>query len=195
MRWRSNGPAVTGASDGLAGIPASRRPVRHDRAATRKPASITWCWPACSAPSCCAAALVRLAVRRRAARHPRERGQDRLARLQHAALQDRGRRDFVRPGRPGRRAVCAVRRLRQHRAAVLAVVRPGADHGHRRRPGHPGRSRSSAPRSSCCVQQRAQRLHRFVGAVLRGDLHLLRAVRARRHLGNPGRPPAARSRA
>ena len=42
-------------------------------------------------------------------------------------------------GWPGRRALCAVRRVRQHRVAVLAVVRPGADHGHRRRRRHADR--------------------------------------------------------
>ena len=37
-----------------------------------------------------------LAVRRGAARHPRERGEDPVARLQHAPLQDRGRGDLLR---------------------------------------------------------------------------------------------------
>ena len=41
--------------------------------------------------------------------------------------------DLLRAGRTGRRPLRAVRRLRQYRAAVLAAVGPGADHGDRRR--------------------------------------------------------------
>ena len=44
------------------------------------------------------------------------------------------------------------------------------------------------------VSQPAEFIHRFLGAVLRPDLHLLRAVHAAGHLG-PGYPPARRRRA
>ena len=77
-----------------------------------------------------------LAVRRGAARHSRERGQDDGAGLQHPPLQDRRGRRRLRAGRAGRRPLRAVRRLRQYRAAVLAAVGPGADHGDRGRRRH-----------------------------------------------------------
>ena len=100
--------------------------------------------------------------------------------------------DLLRARRTGRRALCAVRRLRQHRAAVLAAVGPGADHGDRRRrrdadrPG-PGRRLLHADGAP------AQRLDGSVGALLRPDLHRLRPVRARRHLGTGDAAAARRS--
>ena len=79
-------------------------------------------------------------------------------------------------GRARRRALCAVRRLRQYRAAVLAAVGAGADHGDRRRLGdadraHPRRCLLPHPRAPALL------LHRGVGAVLRPRLHRLRPFR------------------
>src|SRR6185312_12266061 len=80
---------------------------------------------------------------------------------------------------------------RQYRAAVLAAVGPGADHGDRRRrrdadrPG-PGRRLLHADGAP------AQRADGGVGALLRPDLHRLRAVRAPGDLGTGDDAAAAR---
>src|SRR4051812_5354149 len=54
-------------------------------------------------------------------------------------LQDRRGGGVLRARRTGRRPLRAVRRLRQHRAPVLAAVGPGAHHGDRRRRWNAGR--------------------------------------------------------
>ena len=54
FKWTS----VTGASDGLAGIPRSPGPFGLTWLQPAVPASTTWCSPACSARSCSADALV-----------------------------------------------------------------------------------------------------------------------------------------
>ena len=172
---------VTGASDGLAGIP--RSPARS--ASPSSPASrvsTISCFSGCSVPSC-SAGRWSLAIRRGAARHPRERGEDYLARLQHTPLQDRDGGDLVRIGRAGRSAVRAIRRLCQYRAAVLAVLRPGTDHGDRRWRRHTDRTDHRCSVLPAGVQP-AQFVDRFLGIVLRPDLHPVRAVRPARHLGS-----------
>ena len=135
FKWTS----VTGGSDGLAGIPRRAGPMGITLLTTKT--GFYYFALACLIGSYSAVPQARrLALRRGAARHPRERGQDARARLQHAPLQDRRRRHRLRARRAGRRALCAVRRLRQHRAAVLAAVGPGADHGDRRRLRHADRA-------------------------------------------------------
>ena len=138
LRRRLQVDPVTGGSDGLAGIP--RRPgpfgitrvheqdrllLSRARLPGRRVPVLPRRWCARRSARCCAAS---------ARTRPR-----RGARLQHAPLQDRRGGDLLRARRPGRRALCAVRRLRQHRAAVLAAVGPGADHGDRRRRRHADR--------------------------------------------------------
>ena len=75
---------VTGASDGLAGIP--RTPGPFGLTVFQSKIGFYYLVLACllGAFVFCRS-LVALAVRRGAARHPRERGEDAVARLQHAA--------------------------------------------------------------------------------------------------------------
>ena len=128
FKWTS----VTGGSDGLAGIPRTIGPFGFAALSSKTGfyylalACLVGGFLLCSRPGA-------LAVRRGAARHSRERSQDDGAGLQHPPLQDRRGGRLLRARRAGRRPLRAVRRLRQHRAAVLAAVGPGADHGDRRR--------------------------------------------------------------
>ena len=98
-----------------------------------RPASTIWCSPVCSGRSLFCRSLVRSpfgavlqGIRENEAKTLSLGYNTRRYKIAVGG-------DLLRARRPGRRAVCAVRRLRQHRAAVLAVVRPGADHGDRRR--------------------------------------------------------------
>ena len=110
-RGPSSGP-VTGASDGLAASRAAR--ARSASLCSHGKAGFYYlvlCLPVGCVLFCRATGA--LAVRRGAARHPRERGEDAVARLQHAPLQDRRGGDLLRLRRAGRRALRAIRRLRQ----------------------------------------------------------------------------------
>ena len=79
-------------------------------------------------------------------------------------------------------ALCAFCRIREHRAAVLAFVRPSPDHGHYRRRRHADRPDSRR----CFLPHRrapAEQLHRGLGLVLWAHLHRFCNVCAGGHLG------------
>ena len=177
FKWTS----VTGASDGLAGIP--RRPGPFGVAVFGGTAGFYYLVLACLLSGFIFCRSLVRSPFGAVLRGIRERG-GRFRSATNAPLQDRRGGDRLRAGRPCRRAIRAVRRLRQYRTAVLAVLGPGADHGDRRWHRHAGR-----PDHRCGVLhvgvEPAEFLDRFLGVVLWPDLHLLRAVRAAGHLG-PG---------
>ena len=127
--------AVTGASDGLAGIPRRPGPFAFSGLTTHIGfyffalfcllAAYLFCRKLVSSPFGAVLQGIRENETKTRALGYNARG-----------LQNRGCGHQLRFGRTCRRALRALRRFRQHRAAVLAPVWPGPDYGDRRRTGH-----------------------------------------------------------
>ena len=170
FKWTS----VTGGSDGLAGFRARQVPWASPRSPDRL--LLFRSSPAWSAPIFLCFALVNSPFGA-VLRGIRENEAKTIAlgyntRLYKIAVVSR----LLRAGRARWRALSPVRGLRQYRAAVLAAVGTGADHGDRRWLRYADRP-DPRRRVLHAHGAPAQLLDRGLGPVLRPDLHRLRPVR------------------
>src|SRR5581483_1402636 len=131
-----------------------------------------------------------LALRPRAARHPRERGAHGRAGLRGRSLQAARVRDRGRGRRAGRLALRPVQRLDHPGRLLLEDLGRGAADGDHRRHRHAGR-RGARGRRVHPPPEPGEHLHRALDADPGGHLHPVRAVRAGRHRGRPARPHRA----
>ena len=129
FKWTS----VTGGSRRPGRHSAQARPVRLRGACRARPASTIWRLPAWSAASCAAAPWCARRSARCCAASARTKPRRRRWATTPASTRSPWSRSPTALGGLAGALYAPFAGLRQYRAAVLAAVGPGADHGHRRR--------------------------------------------------------------